>query len=166
METEIFKFKLRGKTLAIIDWSNVYGWFSEPKSKTYLGWEVDPQKLFGYLKSYSEIIDIRFYYGTESDKTKSVVFQEEIKNYGYNSITKEVKWVPAALETTAHFKSLVHRLFDVLDNVKNKMALEALDRIKKQETLAEEKLRQAHDEARKIAFEANLRAEAVAKDRL
>jgi len=119
METEIFKFKLTGRTFVIIDWANVYGWFSDPNSDTYLGWEVDPQKLFSYLKSYSDIIDIRFYYGVESDKPKSVAFQEEIKSYGYNSINKELKWVPAVLETTAHFKSIIQRLFNVLDNVKS-----------------------------------------------
>lgn len=119
MEAEIFKFKLKGETLAIIDWANVYGWFSDPNSDTYLGWEVDPKKLFEYLKSYPDIIDVRLYYGVESDNAKSVLFQEEIKNYGYNHVSKEVKWVPAALETTAHFKFIIQRLFNLLDNVKN-----------------------------------------------
>jgi len=119
METETFKFKLRGKTFVIVDWANVYGWFSDPTSKTYLGWEVDPKKLFTYLKSYRNITDINFYFGVESDKPKSVAFKEEIKNIGYSHKSKEVKWVPAILETTAHFKVLVRRLFDVLDNVKN-----------------------------------------------
>jgi len=119
MKAEIFKFRLTGKTLIVIDWANVYGWFSDPNSRTYLGWEVDPQKLFSYLKSYSDVIDIRFYYGVESYKLKSVAFQEEVKSYGYNPITKEVKWVPAVLETTTHFKPIIQRLFNVLDNVKN-----------------------------------------------
>lgn len=119
METEIFKFKLKGKTFVIIDWANVYGWFSDPTSKTYLGWEVDPKKLFTYLKSYPNITDINFYFGVESNKPKSVAFKEEIENIGYSHKSKEVKWVPAVLETTAHFKVLVHQLFDVLDNVKN-----------------------------------------------
>lgn len=119
METEIFKFKLKGKTFVIVDWANVYGWFSDPNSKTYLGWEVDPKKLFTYLKSYPNITDMNFYFGVESNKPKSVAFKEEIENIGYSHKSKEVKWVPAALETTAHFKVLVRRLFDVLDNVKN-----------------------------------------------
>lgn len=119
METEIFKFRLRGKTFVIIDWANVYGWFSDPNSRTYLGWEVDHKKLFKYLKSYPEIEKVNFYYGVEFSKQKSVNFQNEVQSIGYNSVSKEVKWVPAALETTAHFKFLVRRLFDVLDNVKN-----------------------------------------------
>lgn len=119
MGTEIFKFKLKGKTFVITDWANIYGWFSDPTSKTYLGWEVGPKKLFTYLKSYPNITDINFYFGVESNKPKSVAFKEEIENIGYSHKSKEVKWVPAVLETTAHFKVLVHRLFDVLDNVKN-----------------------------------------------
>jgi uncharacterized LabA/DUF88 family protein len=119
METEIFKFKLRGKTLVIIDWANVYGWFSDPNSKTYLGWEVDQKKLFEYLRSYPEITDINFYYGEEKDRPKSVAFKNDIENIGYAHKSKDVKWVPASLETTAHFKVIVQKLFDVLDNVKN-----------------------------------------------
>jgi uncharacterized LabA/DUF88 family protein len=120
METrKIFKFKLQGKTLVIIDWANVYGWFSDPNSRNYLGWEVDPKKLFEYLRSYPEIMDINFYYGVELDKPKSVAFKNEIEAMGYSHRSKEVKWVPAALETTAHFKIIVQKLFDVLDNVKN-----------------------------------------------
>jgi len=119
MEKEIFEFKLRGKTLIIVDWANVYGWFSDPNSKTYLGWEVDPKKLFTYLKSYPNITDINFYFGVDYNKPKSVVFKEEIESIGYIHKSKEVKWVSAALETTAHFKALVRQLFDVLDNIKN-----------------------------------------------
>lgn len=119
METEIFKFRLRSKTFVIVDWANVYGWFSDPNSKTYLGWEVDPKKLFTYLKSYPNIVDTNFYFGVESNRPKSVAFKEEIENIGYSHKSKEVKWVPAVLETTAHFRVLVRRLFDVLDNVKN-----------------------------------------------
>lgn len=119
MEKEIFKFKLRSKTFVVIDWANVYGWFSDQNSKTYLGWEVDPQKLFTYLKSYLNVTDKNFYYGVESNEPKSVAFKKEIENIGYSHKSKEVKWVPASLETTAHFKLIIQRLFNVLDNVKN-----------------------------------------------
>jgi hypothetical protein len=50
-------FKLKGKTIVLIDWANVYGWFKKLK------WEIDPKRLYDYLKSYPEIIDIRFYFG-------------------------------------------------------------------------------------------------------
>lgn len=119
MEAEIFKLELKGRTFVIIDWANVYGWFSSPNSKNYLGWEIDPKKLFDYLKSYSEIKDINFYYGVELNNQKSEDFKKDIENIGYSHKNKEVKWVPANLETTAHFRILVRQLFDVLDNVKN-----------------------------------------------
>jgi uncharacterized LabA/DUF88 family protein len=90
-------FKLRGKTLAIIDWANVYGWFEKLK------WEIDPKKLYDYLKSYPEIYDIKFYFGIEKGNKKSEAFHKEIKNIGYNLISKEVKWVPVDLKIT-HFK--------------------------------------------------------------
>lgn len=58
-------FKLKGKTLVIIDWANVYGWSANLK------WKVSPQKLYGYLKNYSEVFDIRFYFGVEKGNKKS-----------------------------------------------------------------------------------------------
>jgi len=96
-------FKLRGKTLAIIDWANVYGWFEKLK------WEIDPKKLYDYLKSYSEIYDIRFYFGIERGNKRSEKFHEEIKGIGYNLISKEVKWVPVDLKIT-HFKDNNRRI--------------------------------------------------------
>lgn len=92
-------FKLRGKTLAIIDWANVYGWSEKLK------WEVDPEKLYRYLKSYPEIYDIRFYFGVEKGNKKSEEFQERIKEIGYKLISKEVKWIPVSLEIS-HFKDV------------------------------------------------------------
>lgn len=32
-----------------------------------LKWEVDPKKLYDYLKTYPEIYDIRFYFGVEKN---------------------------------------------------------------------------------------------------
>jgi len=62
---EKFKLKLKGKTLVIIDWANVYGWFKKLK------WEIDPKRLYQYLKSYSQIKEIRFYFGVEKGNRKS-----------------------------------------------------------------------------------------------
>lgn len=112
-----FRFKLTGKTLAIIDWANVYGWFSDPNSSTYLGWEIDLQKLSAYLSSYKEVFDKRLYFGVETGKTWSEALQERIKKAGFNAQKKEVKWVPVSLDKS-HFKKLVRELFDVLDGIK------------------------------------------------
>lgn len=119
MKNEIFKFKLRGKTFVIIDWANVYGWFSDPNSKTYLGWEVDSQKLFSYLSTYPEIIDKRLYFGVEMGKKWSEDIKSNFEKIGFNIQSKEVKWVPVSLERS-HFKKIVQELFDVLDSIKTK----------------------------------------------
>ena len=105
-------FELKGKTLAIIDWANVYGWSKKLK------WEIKPQKFFNYLKSYPEIYDIRFYFGEELGNEKSENFQQEIKNIGYVLISKDVKWVPISLEKS-HFKNLLQELAIISDNLKN-----------------------------------------------
>ena len=77
---------LKGKSTAFIDWANVYGWTKSLKQ------EVDPVKLFVYLKSYSEIEDIRLYFGTD-DHPKSKEFLENVERIGYEVITKPVKYI-------------------------------------------------------------------------
>ncbi|MBU2545005.1 NYN domain-containing protein [Patescibacteria group bacterium] len=77
---------LKGKSAVYVDWANVYGW------KKSLKGEVSPEKLFEYLKSYKEISDVRFYFGTDSNK-KSKNFLEKMDNIGYKIITKPVKYI-------------------------------------------------------------------------
>ncbi len=118
MEKEEFKFKLRDRTLVMIDWANVYGWFSYPKSRNYLGWEIDPKRLFDYLTTYKEINDKRLYHGVEVGNKRSEDFGLEIESIGFTFIKKEVKWVPVYLNEENHFKMVVKNLFDVLDGIK------------------------------------------------
>jgi|SRR3989338_1339875 len=84
METQYKKLILRGKAIAFIDWANVYGWEKSLKR------EINIEKLFHYLKNYSEIADARFYFG-EDDHPKSRAFLESAKNIGYTVISKPVK---------------------------------------------------------------------------
>ncbi len=58
---EKFKIILNGKTAVFVDWANVYGW------KKSLKKEVDPKKLYKYLKKYKEIKSINFYFGTDNN---------------------------------------------------------------------------------------------------
>ena len=109
--TEEKIFKLKGKTLAIIDWANVYGWFRKLK------WEISPKKLFDYLKTYPEIIDIRFYFGIEKGNKKSEEFHNLIKSIGYNLVTKEIKWVPVFLEDQNYLRKIIKIIYDSLDNI-------------------------------------------------
>jgi len=101
---EKFKFKLKGKTLVIIDWANVYGWFKKLK------WEIDPERLYQYLKSYSQIKEIRFYFGVEKGNQKSEQFQRIIKKIGYKVVSKELKWVPLNIDKE-YFKKALKNIF-------------------------------------------------------
>jgi len=113
-----FKFKLQGRTLVMIDWANVYGWFSYSKSRNYLGWKVDPKRLFDYLTNYKEIIENRFYYGVEVGNKRSENFGLNAESIGFTFIKKGVKWIPVYLNEENHFKTVVKKLFDVLDGIK------------------------------------------------
>ncbi|MBU4338695.1 NYN domain-containing protein [Patescibacteria group bacterium] len=42
-----------------------------------------------------------------------------MEKVGFSVISKEVKWTPVLLNQQNHFKEVVKKLFDVLDNVKN-----------------------------------------------
>lgn len=83
------QFHLKGKTAAYIDWANVHGW-----EKT-LKHEIDPTKLFSYLKSYPEISDPRFYFGRDTHP-KSSEFLDVIERMGYVLISKPVKYILTA----------------------------------------------------------------------
>jgi uncharacterized LabA/DUF88 family protein len=80
------KLLLKGKTAVFIDYANVYGW------RKSLNKPVDPSKLFEYLKKYSEINNIEFYYGTDTNP-KSKAFITKIAKYGYSVVTKPVKYI-------------------------------------------------------------------------
>ena len=88
-----FKLKLKGKTAVFIDWANVYGW------KKSLRQEVDPTKLYKYLKIYKETETIYFCFGTDKHpKSKKQIFQA--KRLGYKIITKPVKYILCLLYTS------------------------------------------------------------------
>jgi len=106
-----FKLKIRKKTLLVVDWSNVYNW------KNTLGWEVCPKKLFNFFDR-PKIIDKRIYHGVEIGQEKSEQFKGDMEKLGYSFISKEVKWPPVSLEKS-HFKKIIKKLFDALDDIKN-----------------------------------------------
>lgn len=106
-----FTFQLKGKTLVCVDWANVYGWFND------LGWQIDPQKLYQYLKSYPEVVDILFYYGKDNNN-ESIKFLQEIKNIGFILKTKDVKYVPVNLDKS-HFRKLFRQIQALLEKAKH-----------------------------------------------
>lgn len=89
---EKFRLKLKGKTAVFVDWANVYYW------KDSLKWKIDLEKLFKYLKSYKEIKEINFYFGTDVHPAS----REQIKQaqkIGFRVITKPVKYLPKTTES-------------------------------------------------------------------
>ena len=80
------RFILKGKAIAFIDWANVYGWEKSLKR------EIDPAKLFAYLKTYPSIEDIHLYFGKDTHP-KSVAFLERAKDTGYTLTSKDVKYI-------------------------------------------------------------------------
>ena len=46
------------KTNIYIDWANVVGWQKK------LGWHIDPRRLYQFLRSFTSVDKIRWYFGT------------------------------------------------------------------------------------------------------
>lgn len=81
--------RLKSKAIVYIDWANVHGWTKSIKR------EVDPNKLYRYLKSYKETREIKFYFGTDKN-SKSRDFINKVRNLGYRVRTKPVKYIVVA----------------------------------------------------------------------
>lgn len=81
--------KLSGKTAVFIDWANVHGWQKSLKKK------IDTLKLHKYLKSYTEVEAIRFYFGTDTNEG-SKKFLQVVNSAGYSLVTKPVKYILVA----------------------------------------------------------------------
>jgi len=80
------RLNLRENAVVFVDWANVYGWKKELKA------EPSPDKIYKYLKSYKEIKDVNFYYGTDLH-LKSKLFLKKVKTIGYKVKTKSVKYI-------------------------------------------------------------------------
>ena len=83
------ELRLKGKTAVYIDWANVYGWRKSLKQ------EINPQKLYKYLRSYKEVSEILFYFG-EDAHPKSKLFLRQIRKIGFDIITKPVNYIKIA----------------------------------------------------------------------
>lgn len=85
-------FTLKGKTLVLIDWANVF--HAQRKN----GWNVDTRKLFVLFKGHQEIQDIVLFHGTDQHAKSESFLQAQVA-IGYRIVTKAVKKVPV---TTDH----------------------------------------------------------------
>gem|GEM_PF-1512962 len=87
MKKKEFRLRLRGKTVVLVDWANVWGWRGNLKA------EVDPKKLWEYFSGYREVGEMRLYFGTDKTHPKSGEFLKNAKKTGYFVVTKEVKFI-------------------------------------------------------------------------
>ncbi|MDZ7587481.1 MAG: NYN domain-containing protein [Patescibacteria group bacterium] len=87
-----FQLKLQGKTAVFIDWANVYRW------KDSLKKVVDLEKLYHHLKTYRQVKEINFYFGTDvHPASKSQI--KRAHEIGCRIITKPVKYIRTLTET-------------------------------------------------------------------
>lgn len=84
-------FKLKGKTLVLIDWANIF--HSQAKNC----WIVDTRKLFSLFRQHENIHDIILFYGKDQH-LKSQSFLHEQSTIGYRIVTKAVKKVPVTVD--------------------------------------------------------------------
>ena len=79
------ELKLKGKTLVLIDWANVYGW----RDKIEI---PDIKKIYKYFSNYKECKQIRFYFGKDNND-KSKKFLKRVETIGFKLVTKPVKYI-------------------------------------------------------------------------
>jgi uncharacterized LabA/DUF88 family protein len=110
-----FKFELNGKTWVIIDWANVHGWFQSTK------WEIDPKKLYNYLRAYKNICEMRLYFGIDNTTDITRNAYKELESSGFTLISKEVKFVPVSLKDSpfkATYKNVSEKLNKIEEGLK------------------------------------------------
>lgn len=96
-------FRLKGDTLALIDWANIFS--SQQKN----GWKVDTHKLHVFLTGHPLIKDVVFFHGEDAHPL-SKAFLEEQRSIGYRVISKPVKNIPVSID-----ESIFRSKMDVLE---------------------------------------------------
>ncbi len=74
--------KLKGKTLVVVDWANIWGW--------QVG--LTPEKIWNYFKNYKEVVGQNFYFGLD-ENDKSEAYLKEVTRLGFKLISKPVKYI-------------------------------------------------------------------------
>lgn len=87
------------KTNIYIDWANVLGWQDK------LGWHIDLKRLKQLCDSFNTIHQVRFYCGTLEGNKKSEKFIKDVKDYGYEVITKPVKIMRLSIDVSSISKN-------------------------------------------------------------
>ncbi len=113
MQEPEFKLIIKGKAIVLIDWANIRN------QQEKLGWEVDLNLLYKWISSHEEVEKIQFFYGHRNTE-KSREFLEKVASFGYEVITKEVKYMDLVLDNSS-FKKKAKEIQEFVENLPDKI---------------------------------------------
>jgi uncharacterized LabA/DUF88 family protein len=106
-----FSFHLFEKsTLVVIDWFNIWNKHNE----------VDLKLFFDYLKTYTEIYQIRFYNGLIESKDWSQKILDDANSLGYEVVSKKSKQITIDIYKESHLKKALDLLGALLFDISDK----------------------------------------------
>jgi uncharacterized LabA/DUF88 family protein len=115
---------------AYLDLTNMFHW------QDVLGWKFRIEDVIGQLFTFSNIKEIKVYYGkNERDLKNSEAFHNRVKKTGAILRTKPIKFIPKTIKEEMFFQRKTLTLFD--GSVKNKIR-ELIDELQKSGILIEE----------------------------
>jgi uncharacterized LabA/DUF88 family protein len=82
-------------------------------------WEIDPERLYEYLTKYKNVKQV-FLFAGEDDHPKSREFLEDCRRIGYTVVTKKVKYVQTAVQSSPFWETIKEYVpAEKLDELKN-----------------------------------------------
>jgi uncharacterized LabA/DUF88 family protein len=115
---------------AYLNLTNMFHW------QDVLGWKFRIEDVIGQLFTFSNIKEIKVYYGkNERDLKNSEAFHNRVKKTGAILRTKPIKFIPKTIKEEMFFQRKTLTLFD--GSVKNKIR-ELIDELQKSGILIEE----------------------------
>ncbi len=115
---------------AYLDLTNMFHW------QDTLGWKFRIEDMIGQLFTFSNIKEIKVYYGkNERDLENSEAFHNRIRKTGAILKTKQMKFIPKTIQNGMFFQRKTLTLFDC--GVKNKID-ELVDELQKSGIIIEE----------------------------
>ncbi len=116
--------------IAYLDLTNMFHW------QDILGWRFRVEDVIGQLFTFSNIKDVKVYYGLNPrDLKNSKAFHGRIKKTGAILRTKSMKFIPKTIEDSMFFQRKTFTLFDT--KIKKRI-WELIDELEKSEIFIEE----------------------------
>lgn len=114
--------------IAYLDLANMFYW------QDILGWKFRIKDVVAQLKSFSNIKEVKIYYGkneqNEEEKLRSDVFEKRILKTGAILKSKKVKFIRKTIDETLVFKRKTRDLFNQKINEKLSNLIEEIKKIK------------------------------------